>query len=157
MNHMNSILIEGFVTDAPKELARAKGDEKWGSFVKFGMVSKRLYRTRGNELAEEKLWLNVQCWGGVAESVIRWLDVSYSVRVVGRLKMNAWKGRDGKERRDIEIVASHIEFSRPKGKSGDEKPFPTGKVPGGKVKDDRMVLDDPGDITSAGEPEFIYD
>ena len=152
MNQLNNILLEGTVVTEPKTLAQAGPCEKWGRFVKFEMLSVRQYRNRKEEIVEEKLWIGVQCWGHVAEEVSRHLEKDIKLRVVGRLKLNQWKGNDGKSRRSMEIVASHIEFRRKWEKDDGKDPRFKGK----SRPEDIMVLDDGNDMQRTGEPEFVY-
>ncbi len=59
---------------------------------------------------QEPLWLNITCWGELAETMERLLYKGAQVFVQGKLKRSSYKGKDKVERQPLEITATIIEL-----------------------------------------------
>ena len=119
MNHINSVLLEGVLTDAPKEINLKSSEQK---LVKFDIASDRHYTRENGEKATETLFIPVQCWNLIGDKVLKYLSKGMTVRVVGRLRLSRWETADGSSRRTIELVAHHIEFKK-KQNDGSDSPM----------------------------------
>jgi single-strand DNA-binding protein len=118
MNHLNSILIEGILSEDPLFRYTPKNTP----VCTFTIVSNRYYK---GDMGVEKEVSNfrIEAWGKLAENCDNLGKEGRGVRVVGRLKQYRWTGTDGKEREKLIIVAEHVEFrpEAPKEKKGDKK------------------------------------
>ena len=142
MNHLNSVLLEGILTEDPRkvELVEAPAGTR---LVKFDLASDRYYMSRSGEKKVETVFVPVQCWGTLGDKAMERMKKGMTARVVGRLRLCKWLGPDGSSRRGIEIVAEHVEF----------RPLRSG----GKSNPAVEVIDgDNGEAESAGEPEVLY-
>ena len=142
MNHLNSVLLEGVLTDDPRkvELVEAPTETR---LVKFDLASDRYYVGRNGEKKVETVFVPVQCWGTLGDKAIERMRKGMTSRVVGRLRLCKWIGADGSARRGIEIVAEHVEFRSPRS-SGKSNPAV------------EVLESENGEAESAGEPEVLY-
>ncbi len=77
-------------------------------------------------------FIDIVAWRNVAEFVSKYLTKGRMAVIDGRLQLRDWIGRDGKKRRNAEILASNISFgdSKPKGQAS---PAAAGAYPGGDL------------------------
>lgn len=144
INHLNNVLLEGVLVTKPEIVARSK-EEDQSKYVlaKTRLVTDRYYVDKKGESQVESLYIDIQMWGNLAEMAVKSMDKGMTCRIVGRLKMCAWEGENGEKRRTYEIVASHVEFKRPKN---------------GKKAEEKIVLEDKeheGDKVTEKEVEYI--
>ena len=108
MNHLNSVLLEGKITSAPRKINLSNSDY---SLVKLEITSERSYRGKDGKNAIETTAIPIQCWSQLGDKVLDKLKAGMTVRVVGRLRQAKWvSSRTGSSHTSIEIVAEHIEF-----------------------------------------------
>jgi single-strand DNA-binding protein len=106
MNNLNSILIEGNLTRDP-EIKYANNGTACGS---MSIATNRYYK-KDNNYETEVSYLDVKCYGKLAEVCDQYLKKGRGIRVVGRLKQERWQTKDTNENRSkVVIVAEHIEF-----------------------------------------------
>lgn len=144
INHLNNVLLEGVLVTKPEIVARSK-EEDQSKYVlaKTRLVTDRYYVDKKGESQVESLYIDIQMWGNLAEMAVKSMDKGMTCRIVGRLKMCSWEGENGEKRRTYEIVASHVEFKRPKN---------------GKKAEEKIVLEDKeheGDKVTEKEVEYI--
>jgi single-strand DNA-binding protein len=114
MNNLNSVLIEGNLTQDPELNVIPSGR----SVCHFSIASNRYYRNSDKELVSEVSYVNVDTWGALAENCGKYLEKGRGVRVVGRLKQDRWQGEDEKIRERYVVVAEHVEFHPIRNKNG---------------------------------------
>lgn len=78
-------------------------------------------------------WVNVVCWGKLAEAVANYCAKGQMVLVEGSLQSRSYEGKDGIKRRVVEVVASAVRFG--------QKP-----EQGGQAQDDFEDLGDDEDM-----------
>lgn len=106
MNNLNSILIEGNLTQDP-ELATVPSGK---SVCRFSIASNRYYRNAEKTLMNEVSYVDIDTWGSLAEGCAKYLRKGRGVRVVGRLKQDRWQGDDDQMHQRYVVVAEHVEF-----------------------------------------------
>jgi single-strand DNA-binding protein len=112
MNNLNSVLIEGNLTQDPQTNVLPSGK----SVCRFSIASNRYYRNPAKELINEVSYIDIDTWGSLAEGCAKYLHKGRGVRIVGRLKQERWQTDDGKTHDKHIVVAEHVEFhpeSRP--------------------------------------------
>lgn len=102
MNSLNSILIEGNLTEDPVT------DEESGR-CSFVIASNRYFKQAG-ETQQEVSFFDVEVWAGLAETCATYLEKGWGVRVVGRLKQDRWQDGEGKTQSKVKIVGEHVEI-----------------------------------------------
>ena len=113
MNQLNSLIIEGNAKNA--KLSEPK---KGFKVLKLDLEVSRYYKNRNGEGIEEISVFNVEAYGLLAENAEKYLSQGKTaLRVVGRIKAEHWKDKDGKSFSRVLVVAEHIEFkARPEAK-----------------------------------------
>lgn len=104
MNDLNSIIIEGNLTQEPEMKYTTNGT----ALCSLSIAVNRYYKS-GEETKQETAFLDVECWGRIAESCSRYLSKGRGIRIVGRLKQDRWE-QDGYSRSKVIIVAENVEF-----------------------------------------------
>lgn len=105
MNMLNSIILEGIVSDV------AAKDTPHGKLVSFNLKVLRTYKKADGTNVDETSTFAVECWGRLAERLDKdSLPEGRGVRIVGRLKQNKWTDTDGKKHSGIVAVAEHVEL-----------------------------------------------
>ncbi len=106
MNQLNSLIIEG------NAVKKAEFSEpKAGFFVcRFPVAVNRWYKSRNNEGVSEVSFFDVEAYGKLAEYCKKKIDKGQGMRVVGRIKQDRWKDKDGKTASRVYVVAEHIEY-----------------------------------------------
>lgn len=62
------------------------------------------------EWKDEPMWIKVHVWGKQAETAAQFLEKGRSVLVDGRLDVEQWKDRDGKDRWNLVLHANQTTF-----------------------------------------------
>jgi len=114
---MNTITIIGRVGADPEIFTTQKGT-KITSFT----VADNEYN--GDD--ERTIWINVKCFGKMADVAERYLSKGNKVGISGRLTMETWE-KDGQKRQTLKVIADKIELLTPKEKEDEiveaEEPF----------------------------------
>jgi len=75
-------------------------------------------------------WHDVTCWGGLAESCGRYLEIGRRVYVEGRIEYDEWEDSDGNRRSSTSVVADTVQFLG--GESGGSSGSSGGRVNSGE-------------------------
>jgi len=62
-----------------------------------------------NGQKDEVLFLDIECWGKLAELCAKYLTKGREILVEGRLRQDTWE-KDGQKRSKLTVVASDIHF-----------------------------------------------
>ncbi len=104
MNNLNSVLIEGTLTQNPKMVIEDNGK----TTAEFSISSERNYK-KDDQYHKEVSLFEIHVFGKQAEACNEHLTEGRSVRIVGRLKQEL-RGDAGDARLNIFIIAEHVEF-----------------------------------------------
>ncbi len=104
MNNLNSVLIEGTLTQDPKMAIENNGK----TITEFSISSKRDYK-QNEEYHKEVSLFDIRVFGKQAEACNEYLTEGRCVRIVGRLKQEL-RGDDEDVRSNVFIIAEHVEF-----------------------------------------------
>ena len=117
MNNLNSVLIEGNLTHDPSLTTLPSGK----NVCRFSIATNYYYRNKEKELISDVTYVNIDTWGGLAESCDKYLKKGRGVRVVGRLRQERWNDEEGRPREKYIIVAEHVEFQAKPSKQREEE------------------------------------
>lgn len=106
MNNLNSVLIEGYLTDNPSRLDFA--DSK-AVLCRLRIANNRFYKKNGEQV-QETSYFTIDVWGNTAENCARYLKKGSGVRVVGRIKQERWKDAEDHSRNMVKIIAEQVDF-----------------------------------------------
>ncbi len=104
MASVNKIIVIGNVGRDPELRYTANGK----SMVTFSIATNHNYQNQNGEWQEQTEWFRVIAWNQLAERVMERIQKGSQAYVEGRLQTRTWTGQDGKERKEVEIVANTI-------------------------------------------------
>lgn len=106
MNQLNSLILEGYLAKDPVMY------EPTANFkvCKFTLGVNRFYKNKNDEGVNEVSYFEVEAYDKSAEICCKIAKKGRGVRVVGRLKQDVWKDKDGKNASKIIVIAEHIEY-----------------------------------------------
>ncbi|MDR1868316.1 MAG: single-stranded DNA-binding protein [Treponema sp.] len=116
MNNLNSVLIEGNITNDPIFRTISTGTP----VCTFGIASHRCFKYN-SEIEQEVSFFDIETWSKLAEACRDWGHKGRSVRVVGRLKQDRWNDSEGKRHAKVFIIAEHVEFLKEYAKHANEE------------------------------------
>jgi single-strand DNA-binding protein len=149
---LNQVTLMGNLTRDPELRQTPTGQ----NVTSFSLALNRSYKDQSGEWQEATDYIDIVCWGPLAERVAQYLSKGRRCLVQGRLQSRSWE-QDGQKRSKVEVLANDVTFldSRGGGDDGgfsggagggavsaasDDKPKPTKKP-----KKDDVVIEDIGD------------
>lgn len=93
----------------------------------FTVATNEKRKDRAGEAQDFTTWFRVTLWGRQAETASQYLTKGRPIYVEGRLRLEEWTDRDGKQRYTLEVHATDMQFIG--GGRGDEAGAPTGGKP----------------------------
>jgi len=105
---INNVVLVGRLGNDPELTYTNSGT----ALCKFRLAVKRPPRRsedggRGEDVTD---WLDITCWGKVAENVSQYLDKGSLVGVEGRIQSRTWEKQDGSKGYGVEINAQSVQF-----------------------------------------------
>ncbi len=76
----------------------------------FSVATSEKRRDKAGEFQELTTWFRVTTWGKQAETASKYLIKGKPVYIEGRLRIEEWTDRDGKNRYSLEVNASDLQF-----------------------------------------------
>ncbi|MCI6156689.1 MAG: single-stranded DNA-binding protein [Peptoniphilaceae bacterium] len=109
---MNQVIISGRVVRDPElTYNNASGN----AMVRFSVaVDRRLSREKKQEMESRNQptadFINVVCWGRLAENVNNFTAKGKRVLVEGRIQTGSYQAQDGTRRYTTDVIANNVEF-----------------------------------------------
>src|SRR6202044_729749 len=105
MSNGNNVSIVGNLTRDPELRFTPSGQ----ATASFGVAVNRSWTDRQTqERKEQTSFLDVVCWGQLAENVAQSLSRGSRVVVTGRLDQRSWENQEGERRSKVEITADEV-------------------------------------------------
>ncbi len=92
----------------------------------FTVATNEKRKDRAGEAQDFTTWFRVTLWGRQAETASQYLTKGRPVYIEGRLRLEEWTDRDGKQRYTLEVHATDMQFIG--GGRTDEAPYAGGKA-----------------------------
>jgi single-strand DNA-binding protein len=92
----------------------------------FTVATNEKRKDRAGEAQDFTTWFRVTLWGRQAETASQYLTKGRPVYIEGRLRLEEWTDRDGKQRYTLEVHATDMQFIG--GGRSDEAPYTGGKA-----------------------------
>ena len=110
---INSVVLVGHLGNDP-ELKYTQGGRAVTTF--------RLAVDRPQRKGQERVtdWLNIVCFGVIAESCAQYLKSGSLVAVEGAIHSRTWKTKEGESRYNVEIYGEVIKFLDKKEKTNEQ-------------------------------------
>jgi single-strand DNA-binding protein len=102
----NKIIIIGNLGRDPELSYTPQGT----AVCKFSVATNERRRDKAGEQQDITTWFRVSAWGKQAENISRYLTKGRKVYIEGRLHMEEWTDREGKQRQTLEVNASEVQF-----------------------------------------------
>ena len=151
---LNQVTLMGNLTRDPELRQTPTGQ----NVTSFSLALNRSYKDASGEWQEATDYIDIVCWGPLAERVAQYMSKGRRCLVQGRLQSRSWE-QDGAKRSKVEVLANDVTFLDGRGGSGGDenggsnapvsaetesgdKPKPSKK---GKAKKDDVVIEDIGD------------
>ena len=148
---LNQVTLMGNLTRDPELRQTPNGQ----TVTNFSLALNRSYKDQSGEWQEVTDYIDIVCWGPLAERVAQYLSKGRRCLVQGRLQSRSWE-QEGQKRSKVEVLANDVTFLDSRGggddnssggapvsssaKSDSDKPKPTKKA-----KKDDVVIEDIGD------------
>lgn len=86
----------------------------------FTVATNEKRKDKAGEAQDQTTWFRVTLWGRQAETASQYLTKGRPIYVEGRLRLEEWTDRDGKQRYTLEVHATDMQFIG--GGRGDDAP-----------------------------------
>lgn len=156
---LNQVTLMGNLTRDPELRQTPTGQ----NVTSFSLALNRSYKDASGEWQEVTDYIDIVCWGPLAERVAQYLSKGRRCLVQGRLQSRSWE-QDGQKRSKVEVLANDVTFLDSRGggdgeqvgnnaepaaaesdateSSAADKPKPSKTA---KAKKDDVVIEDIGD------------
>ena len=102
----NKIIIVGNLGRDPELRYTPQGD----AVCNFSVAVNDKRRDKTGELQDSTTWFRVTLWRRQAENASKYLTKGSPIYIEGRLKVEEWTDRDGKNRYTLEVQATDMQF-----------------------------------------------
>ena len=102
----NKIIVIGNLGRDPELRYTPQGN----AVCNFSVATSEKKRDKAGELQEITTWFRVTTWNKQAENASKYLTKGRPVYVEGRLRIEEWTDRDGKNRYSLEVNATDLQF-----------------------------------------------
>jgi single-strand DNA-binding protein len=76
----------------------------------FTLATNEKRKDRSGEVQDLTTWFRITLWGRQAESASQYLSKGRPVYIEGRLRVEEWTDRDGRQRYTLEVHATDMQF-----------------------------------------------
>jgi single-strand DNA-binding protein len=148
---LNQVTLMGNLTRDPELRQTPTGQ----NVTSFSLALNRSYKDSSGEWKEVTDYVDIVCWGPLAERVAQYMSKGRRCLVQGRLQSRSWE-QDGQKRSKVEVLANDVTFLDSRGggdsdysggsESASGAPAEADKPkPSKKPKKDDVVIEDIGD------------
>ncbi len=102
---LNKVILVGNLGRDP-ESKQIQG----GILCNLSLAVSEKFKGRDGQKQERTEWINIVCFGKLAEICMKYVTKASSVLVEGKLQTRSWEDKDGKKVYRTEVVASKVEF-----------------------------------------------
>ncbi len=107
MATLNEVKLIGRLTRDPDLAQTPQGK----TVCEFGLATSRKYKMSDQTYKEETTFIDINCWGNLAQIVSNNLSKGRLIYVGGRLKFHHWLDKTtGQKRSKLTVVANNIQF-----------------------------------------------
>jgi single-strand DNA-binding protein len=147
---LNQVILMGNLTRDPELRQTPNGQ----TVTNFSLALNRAYKDQSGEWQEVTDYVDIVCWGPLAERVSQYMSKGRRCLVQGRLQSRSWE-QEGQKRSKVEVLANDVTFldgrgggegsGAGNGAAGDEPASDEKPKPSKKAKKDDVVIEDVGD------------
>lgn len=120
--NVNKVILVGRLTRDPEIRSTPSGQ----SVATLGMATNNYWTDKSGQRQERTEFHNVVLWGKLAEVAGQYLTKGQECYVEGRLQTRSYTGKDGVERKAVEIVGETMQLGSRAGQGGtnENRPMP---------------------------------
>lgn len=111
---LNQVILMGNLTRDPELRQTPTGQ----NVTSFSLALNRSYKDASGEWQEATDYVDIVCWGPLAERVAQYLSKGRRCLVQGRMQSRSWE-QDGQKRTKVEVLANDVTFLDSRGGSED--------------------------------------
>lgn len=142
---LNQVTLMGNLTRDPELRQTPNGQ----NVTSFSLALNRSYKDQSGEWQEATDYVDIVCWGPLAERVSQYLTKGRRCLVQGRLQSRNWE-QDGQKRSKVEVLANDVTFLDSRGEGGSDSQQTSSKPtedvkPSKSSKKEDVVIEDIGD------------
>ena len=152
---LNQVTLMGNLTRDPELRQTPTGQ----TVTNFSLALNRSYKDQSGEWQEVTDYVDIVCWGPLAERVAQYMSKGRRCLVQGRLQSRSWE-QEGQKRNKVEVLANDVTFLDGRGGGSDSSDSGSGAdkapaaaddssdskpKPSKKPKKDDVVIEDVGD------------
>ncbi|HET7060428.1 MAG TPA: single-stranded DNA-binding protein [Candidatus Saccharimonadales bacterium] len=147
---LNQVTLMGNLTRDPELRQTPNGQ----TVTNFSLALNRSYKDQSGEWQEVTDYVDIVCWGPLAERVAQYMSKGRRCLVQGRLQSRNWE-QEGQKRSKVEVLANDVTFLDSRGAgAGDDASTPSATEapkdndkpkPSKKAKKDDVVIEDVGE------------
>ena len=112
---LNQVTLMGNLTRDPELRQTPNGQ----NVTSFSLALNRSYKDSSGEWQEATDYIDIVCWGPLAERVAQYLSKGRRCLVQGRLQSRSWE-QEGQKRSKVEVLANDVTFLDSRGAGGDD-------------------------------------
>ena len=102
----NKITIVGNLGKDPELRYTPQGN----AVCNFSVATNEKRRDKTGDMQDVTTWFRITLWGKQAENASKYLTKGSPVYIEGRLKLEEWSDRDGKNRFTLDVQATDMQF-----------------------------------------------
>ena len=102
----NKITIVGNLGKDPELRYTPQGN----AVCNISVATNEKRRDKSGDLQDSTTWFRITLWGKQAENASKFLTKGSPIYIEGRLRVEEWADRDGKNRYTLEVQASDMQF-----------------------------------------------
>lgn len=102
----NKIIVVGNLGRDPELRYTPQGT----AVCNFSIATNEKKRDKAGDLQDVTTWFRVTLWNKQAENASKYLTKGSSVYIEGRLRIEEWNDKDGKNRFTLEVNATEMQF-----------------------------------------------
>lgn len=102
----NKITVVGNLGRDPELRYTPQGD----AVCNISVATSEKKRDKGGDLQDITTWFRITLWRKQAENAAKYLTKGSPIYVEGRLRIEEWQDRDGKNRYTLEVQATDMQF-----------------------------------------------
>jgi len=108
----------------------------------FTMATNERRKDRAGETQDVTTWFKVTLWGRQAETASQYLTKGRPVYIEGRLRVEEWTDRDGRQRHTLEVQATDMQFIGGRGEDAPASRTEAGATSGSTETNAADISDD---------------
>jgi len=128
----NKVILVGNLGRDPELRYTAQGTP----VCSFSIATNERRKDRNGEVQDQTTWFRITLWQKRAETASQYLSKGMPVYIEGRLRVEEYTDRDGKQRHSLEVEATEMQFIGTRRQEEDHVPTQTASRDVGLDEDD---------------------